>query len=382
MPTNTNTKELQITDLLKNADIRTMKKDLKQLREADATSEKKKIFAGVPSESGPIKTPVSPPAPTYTPPAPVEEVISPVTPKVSAAPIKEVASIEPAPPVIDKTPEIKVQSNNVQQRANVLSQHERQEHEITGTLKPYANAQEKQEIFLLESQKAELETQIQSLAKDKTPSVVLEKNKTLISQRSLQEKLDVIIQEEGKIEDGITAIETKEKEATVPQERQGLEKRRWALESQREGIEKKRWVIENEMVKSQDSLKDFDQNSKIFNDQASKLTANVTEIDERLRAIYAGISTRENNRRSSLERENAVVIAQKESEAAASKKIKEQEWVQSLENNGKDYAAEIPLSVKEKLAKTTAVEEENRKKFMEDVENWAKEHTNNTTQDE
>ena len=128
----TQTEEQQAKDFLKRAEIRTMKKDLLILREGDSLKERDKIAT--------IKT--------------LDEQLA-----EHEKEMREKEAIEKA------------------KREEVLQKNEGQERIAEKDLKNYATEQERQQIFLLESQRMGFEKQVDEIDKEKDPTLKLEKNK-------------------------------------------------------------------------------------------------------------------------------------------------------------------------------------------------------------
>ena len=131
----TTAEELQAKEFLKRAEVRTMKKDLSVLREADAMKERNKIVG--------IKT--------------LEEQMEEKKKAEIDIPVKAVAERA--------------------KREEVLQRNEGQERIAEKDLKNYAAEEERQQIFLLESQRLSLEKQADAIDKEKDPALKLEKNK-------------------------------------------------------------------------------------------------------------------------------------------------------------------------------------------------------------
>ena len=180
--------ETQAKEFLKRAEIRTMRKDLQALREVDALKERDKITK--------IKT--------------LEE-------QLEEKQKQDLASTS-ARATADKE---KVGMETV------LQKNEGQERVAEKDLKNYATEQERQQIFLLESQRLGFEKQIDLIDKEKDPALKLQKNKILLQKRDQQTKLTSVLEEEKKLETEQKFITDKEQATTVPAERKGLEQSRW-----------------------------------------------------------------------------------------------------------------------------------------------------------
>lgn len=370
-------KILQGGNLLQRANIKTMKKDLKQLREADALKESEKIIKiKIPNlqkdrnpaanNLGLIKElpKIAEKEPAFK--SRYDKVEKSKTPYFSeTAEDKEKKSLETT------QNELKKENQEMERRKEIL--HKKTEREQSAMIKAteYANENEKQQIFLLESQKTDLEKQAQSAGKNQEPSFIFEKNKILREQKSWQEKLNPLIEEEKKIEIEQKTMEGKENQTNVPSERQELEKVRWNLEDQRQKIEKKRWSIEQNLSKLENKIKELDENYKKFSLGENELKNKIAEIDNSLRDIYFNITERETERiKNSMEEQKSASLRKVEIDLKE-QKIKKQQQMESSGIKEKEYFKGIAPAEREKLAQSVKIEEEQRRKFMEDVEKWA-----------
>ncbi len=378
----------QPKEFLQRENIRTMRKDLARLREADALRESEKIIK--------TKTPeLKEGQGSILQKSPKEFV---TTPKLTKE--NQPEAQKTIPPIIEsQKPQTQFQ-NDLEKKSSEIAHHrtkknnydkspvdealhqkEKIEQGAVTKAREYANEEEKQKIFLLESQKKDLEKQMQAVGGEGDSTLVLEKNKILLEQKNWQEKLKALIEEEGKVEAEEKNIESQENQTNIPTERQNLEKKRWELESQRQKIEKKRWTIENELVKLESAIKDLDENYKIFNSTESKLKNKIAEINNSLREIYANISERETQRiKESSENQKSENARNLYANLEAKKKAETQNTMESPQIKEKEYLKEIPSAVKEKWAESTKVEEQQRRKFIEDVEKWASLHSNSSNQ--
>lgn len=324
----TEDEELQAKEFLKRAEIKTMKKDLQKLREVDALEERDKIIKG--------KT--------------IEE--------------------EKAELVEKKREEERILEG--QQREKVLSKNTNEEREAEKQIKSYAEESEKQQIFLLESQRLGLEKQIDIFEQEKEPSLALEKNKILIEKRSQGVKLNNIVAEEQKVEEEEKFIGEKEKISNVPSEKKSLEERRGELEIKRQEIEKKRWVIEKEIKNIEEGLIKIDADYQKIIEEKNNLREKIKAIDMSLREIYSKIIKRvEDKKRGALEQQQTEA-AKLEQQASEEKEIiQRKQWTHST-NPGqlpkeKEFLKGASDKMKERIAESIGAEEEQRKKFLEDI---------------
>lgn len=327
----TETEELQAKDFLKRAEIRTMRKDLLKLREADSLKERDKIAK--------IKT--------------LEEQLEEKKKADLAAPVKFTPEREKA------------------EREEVLTKNEGQERIAEKDLKNYATEQERQQIFLLESQRLGFEKQVDAIDQQKDPALKLEKNKLLLQIRDQQEKLDLVLEQERKLEDEQKLITGKEQTTTIPSERKSLEQARWDLDKKIQDVEKKRWEAEKQIEDTNNGLKQVDKSSEQLVAEKNSLRDKILGVDKSLRETYSVVMAREEEKRRGQAKEQ---IIQKEalSEARAEQKerIQREQWstrsLGPVKNEG--YLSSVPKPVKEKIIKSAEAEEDQRKKFLQDVE--------------
>lgn len=322
----TEDEELQTKEFLKRAEVKTMKKDLQKLREIEALKEREKIV--------------------------------------------KVKTLEEEKLEREKKRAEEKESLEKKQREKVLQKSLEEEREAEKQIKDYAEESERQQIFILEAQRVGLEKQIQTLEKEKEPPLMLEKNKILLEKKDWEAKLNTILGEERKIESEQKFISEKEKESNVPSEKQSLEKRRWELEDQRQKIEKKRWEIERQLVGMENKVKEIDENFQKILDEKAILKEKIAGIDRTLREIYSKIIQRvEERKRGQAEEQKLAALKKAEEEAKRKERIQREQWAKpKIAPREKEFIKEMPSQFKEKLAKTAEVEEEQRKKFLKDIE--------------
>src|ERR1700722_10317001 len=141
------TQNSQTKELFNRADIRTMKKDLKKLREADALKEREKIKSGNPKSQAPNKSPVKN-----------------IVPQIPNPPVKTVATEpkEGLDQILDSVKE-----------------------ELQET--PVSAEQEKEQIFLAKAEKNQLEKELENVPTK--PAAAIKTNAILEEEEKLQEKL-------------------------------------------------------------------------------------------------------------------------------------------------------------------------------------------------
>ncbi len=380
--------DLEEKKFLDRSTIRTMKKDLAALREADSLKEREKITQIKTSQKPTLPTPVFKQAPEASPIKPAAQppksiFDSPVSkpqpaPKNTIAPsfMESVSSLQ-----TDKMPEETPLEKVLQHTTN-------QEDAAMAGIKQYATEDEKQQIFLLESQRTSLQRQLKTGDKPQESSLILEKNQILIEQKNWQKKLNPIIEEEAKNEAEQKLLEQKEALSNVSGERQNLEKQRWALEDKRKGMEKKRWVIEEKLSELQSQIQNLDQGYLQSNNKEGDIKNQIISIDDSLRLIYADIKEREEAKRKetsahSVKSEATIIQQQKELQQQRQHEritqIKEKTYIKETPLAARPAFNKSPSAAIEKLVTATKTEEAHRRKFMEDVEKWAAEKNNNDT---
>jgi len=328
----------QVKEFLKRAEVRTMKKDLQKLREFDALKERDKIAK--------LKT--------------IEEQQIEAAKKQEAAKQKIQQGVEK------------------QKREEILGKNTEKEREAEKDLKKYAEEGEKQQIFLLESQRVSLEDQIKNLETKEEPELALEKNRALLEQKNWGTKLNSVLEEEKKREDEQKYVEEKENQSAIPAEKKSLEERRSELEDQRQEVEKKRWAVEKELAAIADRIKVIDQSSQDVFTEKNGLHKKIKEIDNSLRAIYSGVIAREEEkRRGEADQQKMQAAELSKTRAEMNERVQREQWTHSTGSGqagipapvkNKEFLREAPSALKEKLAKSFETEEEQRKKFMQTVE--------------
>ena len=327
----TTDEEVQAKEFLKRAEIRTMKKDLRALREFDALKERDKIAK--------IKT--------------LDEQIEEKRKADLVVPVRR--------KVDEKTA-----------REEILQKNEGQERIAEKDLKNYANEQEKQQIFLLESQRLGFEKQVDAIDKEKDPALKLEKNKVLLQKRDKQAKLDSILEEEKKLEIEQKFITDKEQTTTIASQRKSLEESRWDLDKKIQDVEKRRWEAEKQVQDSDTRVGQIDESSGSLVTEKNALRDKILGVDKSLRDIYSAVMAREEERRRG-EAQEQVTRRQsmEQTRASENEKIQRQQWSGGPKkptiNEG--YLSKAPKDFREKLVRASEAEDEQRKKFLQDVEN-------------
>lgn len=325
--------EQQVRDFLKRAEVRTMKKDLQALREVDALKERDKIAK--------LKT--------------LEEQLQ----EHQAQLEKERAQAE-----AEKSA-----------RNEVLQKNEKEERIAEKDLKNYATEQERQQIFLLESQRLGFEAQVDEIDKKKDPELKLEKNNLLIKLRDWQTKLNSVLEEEKKLEDQEKFLTEKSQSTTAPAERKSLEESRWDFEKKIKDIEKSRWEIERQMELTNEKISQINKSSEQLVLEKNDLRNKILGADKSLREIYSAIISREEERRSgqlSEQRAQRETLAKAKEEKYAD--VRRQQWSPAAEKykaKEEKFKSQLPKSASEKIMKSAQYEEEQRKKFLQEVQAWS-----------
>jgi len=348
----TELEELQAKEFLKRAEIRTMKKDLRNLREFDALKERDKIAK--------IKT--------------LEEQ--------RAEQAEQLRKKEEERQALEKT-----------RREKILGENATQERLAEKDLKQYATEQERQQIFLFESQRLAFEKKVEEINSKRDPALKLEKNKSLIEKSGLQAKLNAILEQEKKLEEEQNFIAEKSRTSAIASEKKSLEERRWEIEESVKGIEKKRWEAEKELEIIENKITENDKSSEILVAEKNDLNQQILGVDKSLREIYSEIVERvESQKKGKLEEQKLTretlaqsrlsekEIVQREQWKSAAPVRKSQQKEQFANNIAVPGDLLAPIPVKRKTIKITD-EEAERQKFTEKVENWA-EDKNKEEQDQ
>jgi hypothetical protein len=324
----TDTEEIQAREFLKRAEIRTMKKDIRALREDDALKERDKIAK--------IKT--------------LEEQRAEQEKQLRA---KEQARAEAEKAGLE----------------GVLQKNEGQERMAEKDLKDYATEQERQQIFLLESQRFEFEKRTDAIDKEKDPALKLEKNKLLLQKRDQEAKLNSIIEQEKKLENEQKFISEKSQATTIPSEKKSLEQRRGELDGEIQNIEKKRWEAEKQVQETDNKVKETDRSLEQLVAEKNSLRDRILGMDKSLREIYSAVIAREEEKRRG---QAQYQVAQRE--ALSKAKAEKNEEVRREQRGGlvvpkkTGFLKMAPAPLKTKLAKSFEAEQEQRKKFLQNVE--------------
>ncbi len=329
----TEAEELQAKEFLKRAEVRTMKKDLSKTRESDALKERDKIAS--------IKT--------------LDEQLEEFRKANEAA-------------ILAKQQEQQEKT----QREAVLQKNVSEERAAESELKNSATEEERQKIFLLESERFNLEKQIDAIDKEKDPALKLEKNQLLLKQREWQNKLNAVSGDEKKLEDEEKAITEKSQTTNIASQRKGLEERKWDLEKEIQEVEKRRWAIEKEIKDIEDKVAEINKSSDLLVTEKNGLRDKVLGIDKSLRDIYSVVVAREEEKRRG---QAAEEVARKEELAKAQlqqkERVQREQWSGvSIKKQDDGYLSKAPEAVKKRILESAEDEEKKRQQFLQDVQNW------------
>jgi hypothetical protein len=323
--------EEQTREFLKRAEVSTMKKDIKAFREADALRERDKIAK--------IKT--------------IEELEEDQR--------KKLAEQEQAKNEAEQA-EIK----------EILHRNEAQEEMAEKDLKKYATEQERQQIFLLESQRLSFEKQIDAIDKEKIPELKLEKNKLLGPRNTIQSQLKSVLEQQKKLEGEQGLVAQKAKTSAIDSERKALEERKWELDKEIQEIEKKSWVLENQLKEADGKIDQLGGHSEQLVLEKDKLRDKISGLEKSLRDIYAGVVERvEETRRGEATEQRTQRASLSKLREEDKEKIQRAQWSRIAVPKRKDFLRSAPTGFKEELARSTAVEEKERAKFLHDVQAWS-----------
>ena len=337
----TTDEETQAKEFLKRAEIRTMKKDLMALREGDALKERDKIAK--------LKT--------------LEEQLEEKKTAEQSAFAKATA---------DKA-----------SLEEVLTKNEGRERIAEKDLKNYATEEERQKIFLLESQRLDFEKQIDAIDKEKDPALKLAKNKLLLQKREQETKLNSILAEEKKLENEEKFLAEKEQTTTIASQKKSLEQSKWDLDKKIQEVEKKRWAAEKDIEDTDHQVSQIDKSSEGLVIEKNGLRDKVLGADKSLREVYSGVMAREEETRLGKAQEQ---VTRREALSKArgeeKEKIQREQWtrspdsvqahsVPSMRPSPKNFIP-VPMKEKTKIRFDVEAEQEQRKKFLQDIEEGSK----------
>lgn len=278
-----------------------------------------------------------------------------------------------------KPEERNLNQNQVLENTKIFQKKNQEEKEAITEMKNYAQESEKQQILYLEEQKKVLGMTIEVLEKQKEPPLLLQKNQLVIAREEIRKKLEKPLEEVKRKEDEEKMLGEIEQRTALPADKQKLEKKRQAVEKEREVLERSEWATEKELETIENQLKIADEACRKVVEEKNGLKNKLAEVENSLRSVYAGIMNREKER-ISLEKGKKDAESLKQAAITSKRKegIMEKEWSGREGVSGLEFLKKLPDDAKkERLKKiiqnTTNDEEDQRKKFLENVEKWSEE---------
>ena len=245
------TEEQQAKEFLQRVEIRTMRKDLKALREGDVLKEKEKIAK--------IKT--------------KEEITL------------EQGSQIPPPPLAEYKPKQTITEAGIAKNAN-------EERATENSLKNYATEEERERIFSLEAERLKLEDELDVSGNKDASGTELQKDKMFASKDILQKNLSQIVESQKKLEGEQKFIIDQGKQAADETQKNNLEKAVNELDEQIKTQEKRRWAIEREVKDFEDKIQNMNVLLKKNVAEVNNARQRISGINMMLRDIYSGIISR------------------------------------------------------------------------------------------
>ncbi len=292
----TNTAQQSTQNLLQRTNIRTMKKDLKALREAEVSRESKRITK-MSGQNDP--------------------------------PPQSALKSQPKSPVPRKL-EIK----ETDKAKNIISTEIKEDIALAQENKKYALEPEKQEIFLLESERKTLLENLQEFSK-KDSYLIRQKETALKKQADLQ------------VQTAKTKIESE--------------------------MGKESWQIENDLTKVNNEMQGIEKSIQLYEQQKVEIKNKISKINTSLNGIYRKIKERQNTKKEieeGLAKEaekipapTKKISADLDEKKRLQPKVKQANQSQNLK---KESFGQIG-----KLDNLSEAQKEQKIKFMEEVEKWA-----------
>lgn len=109
-----------------------------------------------------------------------------------------------------------------------------------------------------------------------------EKDSYLTAKNKIDEKISEVVAREKEAEAMVSQIEVQEKIAGTATEEKSLEKKRWSAEDARQKIEQERWTLETKQKTAEASLQDVDVKIQTVNQKIEALKKRTIEIDQLL----------------------------------------------------------------------------------------------------
>ncbi len=214
-----------------------------------------------------------------------------------------------------------------------------------------------------------MENQVKDIDEKKSPAIKLQKNNILIESRGWEQKLSSAAEQEAKLQSEQKFIAEKEQATTLPAEKKSLEQRKWELDEQIQKIEKGRWELEKNIAQMQEKVKQADKLADQLQADRNGLNQKILGIDKSLRDVYSAIMAREEEkRRGKAAEQMQTKEAAAKVKAAEKETIQRQQWTGKQDPAAKEFLRSIPLPAQQKIAESAKIEEEQRKKFIENVE--------------
>jgi len=135
--------------------------------------------------------------------------------------------------------------------------------------------------------------------------------------------------------------------------------------------------VEKQMEDVDKKVAQIDKSSEQNVTEKNGLRNKILGIDKSLREIYSVIIARvEERRRGQAQDQVARKEAISKSRLDENEKVRRQQWApvaakEKEKSKNEGYLSKAPKPVRERLTKTVAAEEEQRTKFLHDIENWS-----------
>ena len=314
-------------ELLKRSDIRTMKKDIKSLREEASEKDREKLITEKKEKTTTEKQ----------------------TKKKEVAKNSSNTQTEKAKKKEEEREAIKKITNEkkeiIKPKKIEVVKPKRIEEKMAEEIE-----QRWQERREKEQKKQEIEKPIENI-----PNTQTSKKKELLEQfNQFKQILQSIWKTEKEIEQRKQGVEKKEKLATSLDEKQKIERERWQVEQEREKIEEKRWQIEDKIKKIRQEAEEYTENKReAEKDRGKQEIGNQKKIEEKEAKIAS-----EKAIQLKQEQEKAIQLKQEQEKAIQLKQEQEKALILNeitkKENNIKQALSQI-------LKQEQAIEQEIKK---------------------
>ena len=150
------------------------------------------------------------------------------------------------------------------------------------------------------------------------------------------------------------------------------------MEEKRQEIEKKRWAVEKGIKGLEVKLEKIDVDYQKITEEKNSLKEKITAIDRSLREIYSKIIKRvEDKKRGMLEQQQVETARTEQLSSEKKEKVQREQWIKPVQiPKEKEFLKGASDKMKERLSKSEALEEEQRRKFLEDIEKQTIEEQN------